>query len=61
MYDFYMERMWARQEEQEWEERMLYEQHEHEAHEQREYERWLEEQHFASLEVDEYECYRAAD
>lgn len=56
-----MERMWARQEEQEWEERMLYEQHEHEAHEQREYERWLEEQHFASLEVDEYECYRAAD
>ena len=41
MYDFYMERMWARQEEQEWEERMLYEQHEHEAHEQREYERWL--------------------
>lgn len=38
-----------------------YEQCEHDARDQREHERWLEEQYFAEMEIEEYESYRATD
>jgi hypothetical protein len=61
MYDYYMEHMWVRQEEEEMDQMVAEELRAHEAWEQREYERWLEEQYFAAMEIEEYEHYRATD
>lgn len=66
MYDLTLERPWAQREEQGWEDRMYedqayQEQCEHDVWRQHEHERWLEEEYFASMVIEEYESYRASD